>query len=468
MKPVGGECADLSGLEVLVVDDEADIRFGLRKLISGLGADVSVAADGEEGLRKAESNAIDIVLTDLMMPKMSGTELLAAIKERMPAVEVVVLTGFGTIQGAVSCLHGGAAHFMTKPFDNQEVLNLVSRIGRQILARRKVEHGCDRGAGLVSRDPVMQRVMELVTRVAKSPVPVLIEGESGCGKDVIACAIHERSAVASKPFLAVNAAALSDTLLESELFGHVRGSFTGADRDRKGIFREAEGGTVFLDEVSSMSKSFQGKILRVLQEKQIRPVGASRDVSVEFRLVAATNRDLEAMVRKDEFREDLFYRLGVVRVHVPPLRERPGDIEPLAMKFLARASRDCLGPDAIQPRLTQGALDALLGHDWQGNVRELQNAIQRAVIVSLDGRIRPHHLGLTTSPWNTPEAEESPQYDESKQRAIERFQREFVQRALEAVGGNVSHAAQRCGLTRAAFQRIMRQLDIDRSRFLNE
>ncbi|MFT7680204.1 MAG: DNA-binding NtrC family response regulator, partial [Planctomycetota bacterium] len=322
--------SDLSGLRVLVVDDEEDIRLGLRKLISSLGAQVAVAPDGVEALALVERDGADLVLSDMMMPRMSGAELLTELSARFPATRVVILTGFGTIQSAVACLQGGAAHFMTKPFENEEVLKLVGRLGRQVLASR-VQPAPSPSAlsPIVAEDPAMRAVMELVDRVASSPMPVLLEGESGTGKEVVARAIHERSQARDKPFLAVNAAALPDTLLESELFGHERGAFTGADRSREGLFREVAGGTIFLDEVASMSSSFQGKLLRVLQEHIVRPLGGARDIPVEYRLVAATNRDLEAMIRSGEFRKDLFYRLGVVRIYLPPLRERVGDIEPL-------------------------------------------------------------------------------------------------------------------------------------------
>ncbi|HED64193.1 MAG TPA: sigma-54-dependent Fis family transcriptional regulator [Planctomycetes bacterium] len=463
----------LEGLRVLVVDDEEDIRLGLKKLLGSLGGQIRAAADGEEALRIVQTEGADVILTDLMMPRMGGQELLVAVKERSPETAVVILTGFGTIQAAVSSLHAGAAHFMIKPFENAEVLSLVSRLGRQVLAQRASMADRDGGGGpdLVAEDPAMREVLELVHRVAPSPVPVLIEGASGTGKEVIARTVHARSQVSDRPFQAVNAAALPDTLLESELFGHVRGSFTGADRDRKGIFREARGGSVFLDEVASMSPSFQGKLLRVLQEKRVRPLGSSRDEPVDFRLIAATNRDLEAMFRSGEFREDLFYRLGVVRIRLPLLKDRPADILPIAMRFLSRAAETCIGEGAAARfHFSPAAVEALEGHSWPGNVRELENALYRAVIVCRDGKIQPHHLGLEGEPWSRrdegDETEEVP-YAEGKQRAIERFQREFVRRALEAAEGNISRAAERCGLTRAALQRIMRQHGIEREAFRN-
>ena len=454
----------LDGLRVLVVDDEADLREGLRKLISTLGATVGVAADGVEALEQVERDGADVVLTDLMMPRMTGSEVLATVRERFPDTRVVVLTGYGTIHGAVSAMQGGAAHFMTKPFDNEDVLLLVTRLGRQVLAER-VAAGIPGSAGIVAQDASMQRIMSLVERVASSPAPVLIEGESGTGKEVIARAIHAKSPLAELPFQAVNSAAVPDTLLESELFGHRRGSFTGADVDRDGIFRRVGGGSVFLDELSSMSPSFQGKLLRVLQEKVVRPLGSDKDVPVDFRLIAATNRDLEAMIAAGSFREDLFYRLSVVRIHLPPLRKRTEDIEPLAVRFLRSAVETCHGAGARPPELSSSALDALRRHPWPGNVRELENAMMRAAIVCAGDRVHPHHLGLSSGTWQAGDADDEVDYAAGKHQAIEEFQREFVQRALERSGGNVSRAADRCGLTRAALQRILRQLDIDPAPF---
>ena len=456
---------DLSRLRVLVVEDEADIRVGLARLVESVGAKAWQAENGLVALEVLESRRVDVVLTDLMMPKMGGAELLSEIKRRAPAVEVVILTGYGTVQSAVQCLLGGAAHFLTKPFENATVVQLVERLGRQVLASR--ESGA---ATLLAEDARMQPVLELIARVAKSSVPVLIEGESGTGKELVARAIHTRSSVVERPFLAVNSAALPDALLESELFGHERGAFTGAEQEREGIFAQADGGTVFLDEVASMSPSFQGKLLRVLQEKVVRRLGGVTDEPVDFRLLAATNRDLEGLIRAGEFRDDLFYRLGVVRIFVPPLRERPADIPLLANHFLRRSVDTSLERGARAPAFSEAALSELSKHSWPGNVRELENAVQRAVIVCSGSTIEPWHLGLGRSGWQTlasqAASDDAPtDYAASKQRALEEFQREFVHRALEEAGGNVSHAASACGMTRAALQRIMRQLGIERSSF---
>ena len=385
---------DLQGLRILVVDDELDIRLGLRLLLTKLGASVECAADGQEALELMKTEAADLILTDLMMPRMSGSDLLLAVKERWPETVVIVLTGFGTIQSAVSCIQAGAAHFMTKPFDNAEVRRLVTRLGRSLLAPRAptpVAIG-----SIVAEDPAMLEVLALVERAAKTRVPVLIEGASGTGKELVARALHDLGPTKDKPFLAVNTGALSESLLETELFGHARGAFTGADRARDGLFAQAKGGTVFLDEVSSMPPAFQSKLLRVLQEHKVRPVGGGDERPVEFRLVAASNRDLGAMVRSGEFREDLLYRLAVLRIALPALAQRPGDIAPLARHFLRLCAKDCLDAGAPLPELGADALAAMQVHAWPGNVRELQNAVQRAVIVCGGARIAAHHLGLET------------------------------------------------------------------------
>lgn len=455
----------LTGLRVMVVDDEDDIRLGLSKLVTSLGASVVSEPDGAAALCAFERASADLVITDMMMPHLSGTELLVEIKRRSPATRVVVITGFGTIQTAVTCLQNGAEHFMTKPFDNGEVLRLVERIGRQVLAERRDGRAKGAAERIIAVDPATQRVLQLVARAAPSPVPVLVEGESGTGKELVARELHAQSQHASAPFLAVNCAALPDTLLESELFGHRRGAFTGADKDYDGLFVRARGGTVLLDEIASMSAQFQGKLLRVLQEKVVRPLGGARDVAVDFRLISASNRDLEALVARGEFREDLFYRVGVLRVHVPPLRARPLDVEPLASHFLARAAQTCLGANVAPPQLSHEALAALRAHPWPGNVRELENAIQRAVIVCAGPRIMPHHLGLSQGGFARQPGAQPIAYEDAKQHAIQRFQREFVQRALESSGGNVSRAAEQCGMTRAALQRIMRELGIERGEF---
>jgi len=458
-------------LRVLVVDDEPDVRLGLRLLAESLQAEVRDADNGEKALEICSNWLPHLVLSDVAMDGMSGVELLSALGRDWPETRVVLITGFGTIELAVEAMRRGAVHFITKPFDNEEVLQTITRYGQEAVIREKASKlqpppGKDAPL-IIAEDPRLKAVLELVRRVAPTPMSVLIQGESGSGKELIARAIHDQSDVRDLPFLAVNSAALPDTLLESELFGHRKGAFTGADRDRQGIFSRANGGTVFLDEIALMSPAFQGKLLRVLQEKTVVPLGTTQAEPVEFRLVAATSRDLNRQIQEGDFRSDLLYRLRVVTVDLPPLRERPEDIVPLATHFLAKYSTQIPGHADRAPYLSTAAIAELKGHKWKGNVRELENCIQRALVLVRGDEILPEHLGLGEDggPWSTLDLE-GLSYEAGKQEALQAFQRRFVERALAKTGGNVTHAADKCGLTRAAFQRIMRSLQLDRNQFV--
>ncbi len=457
-------------LRVLVVDDEADVLLGLRLLIETLDAEVREAASGEQALEVLETWTPQLMVTDVTMGAVSGMDLLRHVREHHPEIRVLMITGYGTIELAVEAMRRGAAHFITKPFDNRELLSEVERHGREALLAEQVRRmraaGAESPTTIVSEDSKMASVLRLVRQVAPTTMPVLIRGDSGTGKELIARSIHEHGRDPALPFLAVNTAALPDTLLESELFGHVKGAFTGADAKRQGIFVKARGGTVFLDEIGLMSPAFQGKLLRVLQQRTVIPLGSSTSKAVDFRLVAATNCNLVDRIAEGTFRQDLYYRLRVVTIDLPPLRERPGDIVPLARHFVVTyAEQAGLSPDRL-PRLTRGTLEELRRHRWPGNVRELENTIQRALILSGGEAIRGHHLRLEDDddPWST-EAIENLSYEDGKQKAVQAFQRRIAERALSATGGNVTRAAERCGLTRAAFQRIMRSLDLDRSQF---
>jgi DNA-binding NtrC family response regulator len=461
MSPVQQAEQRLGGIRVVVAEDADDLRLGLTRLLTHLGARVRAAPNGKEALALIESEVPDLVLTDLMMPRMSGSDLLMEVKARFPSVQVVIFTGFGTIQTAVTCLRAGAAHFLTKPFDNAEVVQITERLGRQVQAQRN-EPRAAAGREFIATDPSMRAALEILERAARTPLPVLIEGESGTGKELAARFLHEHSAAREQRFLAVNATALPDPSLEDELFGHKKGAFSGADKDRDGVFVEVQGGTVFLDEAANMSPAMQARLLRVLQEKQVRPLGSSVDRAVDFRLVTASNSDLEKLVGTGAFREDLFWRLAVLRVRLPALRERPLDIEPLAQHFLHEGARTCLPPHMPTPAFSPAALLALKAHHWPGNVRELSNAVQRALVVCTGQHIHPHHLGLVARAEPAPSLSASAEgdYNAAKQLAIETFQREYVERALENSGGNITHAADRCGMTRAALQRIMSRLGI--------
>lgn len=463
---------DLVSLRVLVVDDEPDVRLGLQKLAVSTGAEVRSSPSAEEALEVLAAWPAHLVLSDIMMGGMSGLDLLDEIKRRLPGARVVLITGFGTIELAVQAMHRGAAHLLTKPFDNEEILEALRRFGAEALADERirassseVETGTERR--ILGSHPSMQAVMGLVDQVAPTPMSVLIQGESGSGKELVARAIHDRSRRCDRPFLAVNTAALPDALIESELFGHVRGAFTGALRERRGVFQRADGGTVLLDEIGLMSPGFQAKLLRVLQERTVTPLGTTQSVPVDFRLVAATSRDLSQAIADGRFRQDLFYRIGVVELRLPPLRERTSDVALLATHFLAKYLEGVSGTRGPAPSLSTEALRELERHSWPGNVRELENCIQRALVLSAGGEIRASHLGLHEDPLVAAEAQAAGMsYEEAKQRAVETFQRRFIDSALARAGGNITRTAQTCGLTRAALQRIMRALGLDRARYL--
>jgi DNA-binding NtrC family response regulator len=451
-------------LRVLVVDDQADVRLGLRTLIETLGAEVREAESGEQALDVLAQWIPHVMVADIEMGALSGLDLLVRVRERRPEIRVLMVTGFGTIERAVEAMRHGAANFLTKPFDNAEILDEVERLGQEALVAervRKLRSGTDRGGPvLIAEDPRMAAVLELVQRVAPTQVPVLIRGESGSGKELVARALHQHSRDPALPFLAVNSAALPETLLESELFGYRKGAFTGADRDREGIFAQARGGTVFLDEIALMPLSFQGKLMRVLQEHTVTPLGSATSRPVAFRLVVATNRSLRERIADGSFREDLYYRICVATIDVPPLRERPADILPLALHFLATYSREMrLGRT---PSLSAVARAALLRHPWPGNVRELENAVQRALVLCRDGDIGVEHLRLgEEGESHAGGIPEDRSYEAGKQKVLEDYQRKAVDRALRASHGNVTRAAEICGLTRAAFQRLMRRLGIE-------
>jgi DNA-binding NtrC family response regulator len=457
-------------LRVLIVDDQADVRLGLRMLIESMDAEVREAPSGEQALTILAGWQPHVMITDVAMGAISGMELLSQVRERQPEVRVLMITGYGTVELAVEALRHGAAHFLTKPFDNQEILTEVKRQGREALIgekmRRMKAEALKGPTRIIAEDRRMIDLLDLVRQAAPTSMPVLIRGESGTGKELVARAIHENSRSSSLPFIPVNSAALPETLIESELFGHVKGAFTGADANREGIFAKARGGTVFLDEIALMPLSFQGKLLRVLQEHMVTPLGSSTPVPVSFRLVAATNRKLRGLIAEGTFREDLYYRLKVVTIDIPPLRERPDDVVPLAMHFLAVHARAAGFPAERQPGLTSEAIEALKRHRWPGNVRELENGIQRALILSRGADIRDHHLKLEEESGSWVRViPDSLSYEEGKQRLLESYRRRIVEKSLRASRGNVTQAAEMCDLSRAAFQRILRQLDLDRNRF---
>jgi DNA-binding NtrC family response regulator len=440
---------------ILLVDDEINMARTLAKNLERAGHVVTHALHGEAALGLLGADSFDVVLTDLKMPVMDGMGLLRAIHERGIGIAVVVLTGYGTIESAVEAMKLGAADYLIKDARPQEILLTIERTLKvQALerenARLKREIGRLEGIGeLVGSSASMQEVYRLVDAVSQNKSTILVSGESGTGKELVARTIHQRGPWAAAPFIAINCAGLSETLLDSQLFGHRRGAFTGAVTDHDGVFRAAAGGTLLLDEVAEIPLSLQAKFLRAVQEREVTPLGSTRPVPVDVRLIAATNRDMTAEVRAGRFRSDLYYRLNVVHIEVPPLRTRREDIPLLADHFLERYSRQY----RVAPkRLTAEALARLTTYDWPGNVRELQNAIERAFALSVGDVITEDALppGITGRARRLPleRADGSlPTLDEAEAR--------LIASALTESNGNKNEAARRLGIDR---QRLYRKI----------
>jgi two-component system response regulator HydG len=428
---------------VLVVDDDAGVRFTLKGLLEDEGFTVREAADGARGLAAVEAGGVDLVVSDLRMPGLDGLGLLDRIQALPePRPRVILVTAHGSERVAADAIKRGALDYFRKPFDLDEVSAVVRRaLGAVHLAQENARLAGEVSLlrSLVFVSPAMSRLAGLVARVAPRDVTVLLTGESGTGKERIAEALVRGSRRAEKPYVRFNCASLTEELAEAELFGHAKGAFTGAVRARPGLFREADGGTLLLDEVGELGPAVQARLLRVLQEGEVRPVGEERPVKVDVRLLAATHRDLAAEVKAGRFREDLYYRLKVVHLQVPPLRERPEDIPVLARHFLARAAKGFGVPGA---RLTPEALERLTAYRWPGNVRELENAIESAVALSIDGAIDASLL---------PGGEAAPAVDVGAglKEKVEAYERGLVVAAMDAARGNVSEAARQLRIGRA-------------------
>ncbi|KYF56412.1 transcriptional regulator, partial [Sorangium cellulosum] len=428
------------GARVLVVDDEASARSGLEKLLRQEGYAVDAAADGAAALEVAAERPPDVVVTDLKMPRMDGVTLLGKLREQDPALPVIVVTAFGDVSSAVQAMRAGAEDYLTKPVDFDALLVSLERaLERSALRaeaenlRRQLREREGEGVeGLIGASPAMQRVYRMARQVAGARATVLITGESGTGKGELARAIHAKGPRVKAPFVTLHCAALAESLLESELFGHERGAFTGADKRRIGRFEQAHGGTLFLDEVGEIAPSTQVKLLRVLQERTFERVGGNDTVSVDVRLIAATNRDLAAAVQEGRFREDLYYRLNVVHIDMPPLRVRDTDVLLLANHFLRRFA-------AENHRKIEGFSDAarakLVAHRWPGNVRELENAIERAVVLCDETRIDAEHLPIDAAPV----AKGALRIPGATMAEIERY---AILSTLEATNGSTTRAAE--------------------------
>jgi len=451
---------------LLIVDDEPDMLPLLERTVSAETKwEVLTASSAREALKVLDRKDIDLVLLDIKMPEMDGMELLSLLKEKGDGPTVVMMTAYGVIDLAVESIRKGAYDFVTKPLDDTRLtLTLRKAMEYHFLVHENRDlhrriRGKDLFQDMVGASPAMQRIYETIRMVAKTDATVLITGESGTGKELVARAIHQRSERAGKNFVPVNCPALPENILETELFGYVKGAFTDAKQDKKGLFQEADGGTLFLDEIGDLPTNLQTKLLRVLQEKEIKPLGSPKSLKVDVRVLASTNRNLKERMGQERFREDLYYRLNVISIHIPPLRERPEDIPLLAEHFLQRYSRE-YGKDGLQ--FSPGLREELGRSGWPGNVRELENTIRRAIILCRGPAITLSDLGPQVDEegavTHTQKAELS--YKDAKRRTLERFNREYLTGLLLDHMGNVTHAARRCGLERQAFQQLLRRYGI--------
>jgi two-component system, NtrC family, response regulator AtoC len=432
-----------SPVTVLVIDDEANMRHMLSKMLERSGYRVDVAGDGAEGLLKLEVFAFDFILCDIKMPTMDGIEFLRQCRQNKYLSTIIMMSAYGTIDLAVEAMQLGAYDFITKPFKSDEVLLAIRKAEErdqlkrenQVLREqlRRIEQRHQFG-NLVAKSNAMQAVFALATKAAQYTTTVLVTGESGTGKELVARAIHQASPRKKYPLVAVNCGSIPENLLESELFGYVKGAFTGADVSKKGLFEEAHKGTIFLDEIGELPISLQVKLLRVLQESEIRPVGSAQSRKIDVRIVAATSRNLQHMVKEGEFREDLFYRLNVLPIEVPPLRERMEDIPLLCQHFILRLNETLnRGVKGIAP----AAMESLLQHTWPGNVRELENAIERAMVLSEDEIL--DESGFSYTSLGAQRAHTFEGYSlKSAQKTLEKT---MIVKALKATAGNRTHAA---------------------------
>jgi nitrogen regulation protein NR(I) len=459
---------------VLIVDDEPNIRRVLAAMLKRDGYEVTTAADGEQGLAVLQRTPVHVVVTDLVMPRLGGMELLARVRAEYPDIPVILITAHGTVDSAVAALKAGAFDYVTKPFEQEELRKVIAKAARaNDLERRSLHEGGAEGdrPPLVGKSPSMRTIYDMVARVADSPSTVLITGESGTGKELIAKALHRGSSRRDKPLIKVNCAAIPKDLVESELFGYQKGAFTGAVGDKPGRFELADGGTLFLDEIGEIPVETQVKLLRALQESEFERVGGIRTLKVDVRLIAATNRDLKSLIADGRFREDLYYRLAVVPIALPPLRDRREDIPLLVVHFIEKYNRR-LGKKV--ERIDEDALKQLVEYGWPGNIRELENLMERSVLFADGSAIPasslPDSLRETGLPPPSPIAAVGPlgaiaapsgaSMKEIVRQAQAELERELISRALDETGGNVTRAAKRLQISRKSLQVKMKELGL--------
>ena len=442
---------------ILVVDDDADMREWVKEDLEREGFVVETAAGGRAGVARVKAGGIDLVVSDVKMPDLDGLDLLREVREVEPSPFVIIVTGFGSIDTAIRAVKLGACDYITKPFKIDQLLlsidkALAERALRSEVSRLREEVSRrDRLDNIIGRSTAMQEIFALIRRVSASHANVLVTGESGTGKELVARALHAHGSRQGRPFVALNCAAIPENLLESELFGYARGAHSTARTDRQGLFVEANGGTLFLDEIAELPLPLQPKLLRVLQDGEVRPLGMNRAERVDVRIIAATNRDLERQLREGRFREDLYYRLNVIQIHLPPLRGRQEDILALADHFLVRSAQR--SAKAVRG-WKESAKKLLLGYQWPGNVRELENIVERAVALTEGDLIGPDDLPRT---MQERKSQDRIAMAIAQGFTLDQLEREYIERVLEAEGGNKTRAAQRLGLDRKTLYRKLEE-----------
>ncbi|HYO54919.1 sigma-54 dependent transcriptional regulator [Archangium sp.] len=454
--------------KILVIDDEANLRKVLAAILRRDGFDVSVAADGEQGLAEFNKNGADIVVTDLVMPRAGGMEVLRSVNAANPDVPVIIITAHGTVDSAVEAIKAGAFDYITKPFDQAELSAVIAKAAKaHDVAQRSVRADAKARAAIIGESPQLQEVFKIIDKVADTPSTVLINGESGTGKELVASALHGASSRRDKPFIKINCAAIPHNLLESELFGYERGAFTGAVTSKPGRFELADGGTLFLDEIGEIPVEMQVKLLRALQEGEFERVGGIKTTRVEVRLIAATNRDLQAEIEAGRFRKDLYYRLAVVPIVLPPLRERRADIPMLAGHFVEKYNRKL---NKKIEGISDDAMALLQAHNWPGNIRELENLIERVLLFadgpSITARDLPEPVrqgsmpapALPAAPLEAPTGEGGLK-DIVRMKAAE-LEKDLITKALEETGGNVTRAARLLQISRKSLQTKMKEFGL--------
>jgi DNA-binding NtrC family response regulator len=444
---------------VLIVDDEDSIRDYLSMMLEREGYNVSACGDGKKALRLNSKEDFDVVITDIQLPGMSGIDILGSIRDKDPTIPVIIITGHASQESAIEALNIGAFYYLLKPVSNEELKQVV----RNALEMRRLRDENDEleralvGQGdreMVGESQEMTSVYDLIDRVARTSSTVLLHGESGTGKELVARAIHARSARAGKRFVSINCGALPETLLESELFGHVKGSFTGAVKDKRGLFVVAEGGTFFLDEVSETSTAIQVKLLRVLQEREVVPVGGTKPTEVDVRVIAATNADLERAIHEGRFRADLYYRLNVIPINIPPLRDRRDDIPLLVNHFIEKITGG-------GRHVSDEAMDILMSYDWPGNVRELENIIERAVILQDGAEISAESLNVSIFPERLRKRVQGGNKLGVSGVTLEELERRYLLQTLEETGWKKKSAAETLGINPSTLYRKLQRYGMD-------